>query len=146
MNQVTVKAILVILFSLLLACCSKGLSPEKRALAMVLKSHALGGNLSVDDIIEKMIREGGDNIRPLGWDVDRIDGQIYLVSYRYNIYSFKDGTGVRGYFFKVDLGNSSVTNVTDEYMMKMNPLSKPYKDEKEIIDEFREDSDTGLSG
>jgi hypothetical protein len=146
MKYIIVKTLLIILFSLLLACCSKGLSPEKKALAIVLRSNALGGNLSVEDVIKEMISEGGDNIRPLGWDVSRIEGQIYLVSYRYNMYSFEDGTGVRGYFFKVDIGNGSVSDVTNEYMMKMNPLSKPYMDEKEILDDFRENADTGLSG
>jgi len=146
MNRLTVKIIIIIIFSILLTCCSQGRSPEKKALALVLESHALGDDLSVYDVIDKMIREGGDNIRPLGWDVSRIEGGIYLVSYRYNIYSFQEGTGRRGYFFEVDLKDGSVRNATEEYLKNMSPLSKPYKDEKEIIEEFREDSDTVLSG
>jgi hypothetical protein len=146
MDRIKVKTFMVILLSLILTCCSKGLSPEKKALGIVLKSHALGGDLSVDDEIDRMIKEGGENIKHLGWDVSRIEGGIYLVSYRYDIYSFQEGTGKRGYFFEVDLKDGSVRNVTEEYLKKMSPLSKPYKDEKEIIEKFREDSDTLLSG
>jgi hypothetical protein len=146
MHHVTLKGFLIILFSLFFICCSKGLPPEKKALVLVLESNALGEDLSVDNAIEKMISKGEDRIKILGWDVSRIDGQIYLVSYRYNIYSFEEGTGERGYFFEVDLGNDSVRNVTEEYTMKMNPLSKPFKDEKDILEKFREDLDTSLSG
>jgi hypothetical protein len=146
MHHVTLKGFLIVLFSLFFVCCSKGLSPEKKALGLVLKSHALGGDLSVDDEIDKMIREGGDNIKHLGWDISSIEGGIYLVSYRYDIYSFQEGTGRRGYFFEVDLKDGSVRNVTEEYLKKMSPLSKPYKSEKEIIEKFREESETVLSG
>ena len=146
MNCVRVKTFLIVLFALIFTCCSQVRSPEKKALALVLESHALGDDLSVHDVIDKMIREGGHNIRPLGWDVSMVEGGIYLVSYRYNIYSFQEGTGRRGYFFEVDLKDGSVRNVTEEFLKKMSPLSKPYKDEKEIIEEFREDSDTVLNG
>jgi hypothetical protein len=146
MDQIKVKIFMIILFALFFASCSQGLSPEKKALALVLESHALGDNLSVDEVIDKMTREGGENIRPLGWDVSRIEGGIYLVSYMYNIYSFQEGTGRRGFFFEVDLKDGSVRNVTEEYLKKISPLSKPYKDEKEIIEKFREDSETAISG
>jgi hypothetical protein len=138
------RIFLIILSCIFLWCCSKGLTPEKKALRLVLESHALGGDLSVGDAIERVIREGGDNIKSVGWYVSRIDGRVYLVAYRYNIYSFERGTGERGFFFEVDLGDGSVRNVTEEYTMDMRPLSEPFKDEEEILEEFIEGSDLDI--
>ena len=100
------------------------------------KSHALGQDSSVETKIEKIIADGQGDIKPIGWEVNKIGDNLYLVNYKYNIYSFEEGTGERGFFFRVDLKDGLVSDVTDQYLQQMKPLSKAYKDEKEILDDF----------
>ena len=60
----------------------------------------------------------------------------YLISYKYRLFSFEEGAGEKGSFFKVDLDDKSVIDRTKEYLEKMKPLSNTYKSEKEIFKEI----------
>jgi hypothetical protein len=136
---------LLMVTALIAMSCSQKVSPEETAIKLAEESKALGGNLSVKLAIEKWLEERGDEVRPIGWDASKKDDQLYQVSYKYKIYSFREGTGDRGFFFEVDLAAGSVRNVTREVMSKMGALTPSFKREEEIREEFmqklREDKD-----
>jgi hypothetical protein len=118
--------------------CSEHRSPEDRAIALVKESQALKAGVSVNDMIETLLNERENEIRPIGWEAKRVDNQRYLISYTYRIFSFERGVGHGGYFFDVDLNTGSVRNVTSKYEGDFKSLAPAFKDEKEIAEEFLE--------
>jgi hypothetical protein len=96
--------------------------------------------LSAEENIDNLIKNGGSEIKPLGWEVEEIENQVFLVRYRYNMHSFEKGIGERGCFFQVDLKNSLVADVTEQHLKRMAPLSRPYKNEEEIVKSLVEGS------
>lgn len=113
--------------------CSDNTTPEKKAFDLVINYHSANKDVPVRRLVENFIREKGNDIKPVGWDVKKIGGNRYLVSYKYNLHSFTEGIGERGFFFEVDLADKSVSDKTIEYIEKMPPLTKAYSDEKEIF-------------
>jgi hypothetical protein len=116
--------------------CSGNAPPEKRALELAKDSYALDGDKPAYRIIEEFTRRKGDDVKPIGWEVEKKADNKYLVSFKYKIYSFNEGVGERGFFFEVDLDNGSVTDKTEEILENMKPLSSAYKNEKEIFREM----------
>ena len=134
-------SLLSILNILLIFNCSDNISPEKKALSIARKSHSLSEYSTVDLFIKDFITKKGDDIKPIGWDVGKLKDNEYLVSYKYEIFSFKEGTGKKGFFFEVDLNNETVIDKTEEYLEEMQPLSNAYKSEKEIFKEIINEDD-----
>ncbi len=116
--------------------CQQRLRPEERAIKLVEDSQALGGELSVKQIIDKWLKEKGEEVRPMGWSVEKKDDQVYLVGYKYRIFSFQRGSGERGFFFEVNLATEEVQNVTQRKMREMGSLAPPLKDEDDISDQL----------
>lgn len=116
--------------------CQKGLRPEVRAIRLVEKSRALGGELSVKHAIEAWLEGKGEDVRPIGWTATKKDDQIYLVGYKYKIFSFDKGSGERGFFFEVNLLTEAVQNVTERVTREMGSLAPPLKDGEEIPDQL----------
>jgi len=127
------------LLMVVLVGCSKETPPGTRAIELVKKSHALQGELSVDEKIRAWLEKKKSEVRPIGWEAKNLSGQVYLISYRFEIHSFDEGSGERGYYFEVDLNTGNVRNVTKDYQKELKPLSPPYKDEKEIAENILED-------
>jgi hypothetical protein len=110
--------------------------PETKALELAKRSHTLRGDKSAEFFIEEFLKKRGSEVKGLGWEVKEEGNQEYLVSFMYEIHSFEEGIGKRGYFFKVNPNDGSVRNVTHEYLRKMPPFEKPYKDEKGLVDDL----------
>jgi len=102
----------------------------------VEESQALGGNQSVKLALDKWLKERGEEIKPIGWRVSKEHDEVYLVSYMYKVYSFREGTGERGFFFEVDVDSGSVRNVTKEVTRKMGSLSPSFRKEGEISEQL----------
>lgn len=119
-----------------LSGCSENRHPDKRALEIVKDSYALDGGKPVYRYIKEFLIQKGDDVKPIGWNVEKTSDNEYLVSYKYKQYSFKEGIGEKGFFFEVNLDNESVIDRTNEYLEKMRPLSKAYKSEDEIFREI----------
>ncbi len=134
MNKTLFGCIFIVFFSMTVSCSQE--PPESKAIELVKKSYALPGGLPVELFIENFLKEKKDNVKPIGWEVTKNKDRLYLVSYKFKIYSFTEGTGERGYFFEVNLDDEVVRNVTSEFERKMKPLSSPYKDEKELMEEL----------
>lgn len=66
----------------------------------------------------------------------------YLISYKYRLFSFEEGAGEKGSFFKVDLDDKSVIDRTKEYLEKMDPFKNAYKSETEIFKELINEDDS----
>ena len=119
---------ILIIFSIcFLLGCSENRRPEKRALELVVDSYALDEDKPVYRFIKEFLNQKGDDVKPIGWYVEKTSDSEFLVSYKYRIYSFKEGIGEKGFFFEVNLNNESVIDRTNEYLEKMKPLSKTYK-------------------
>lgn len=116
--------------------CQQRLRSEERAIRLVEDSQALGGDLSVKQTIDKWLKEKGKEVRPMGWVVTKKEDQIYLVGYKYRIYSFREGSGESGFFFEVNLATDAVQNVTQRAAREMGPLAPPLKDEDGISDQL----------
>ncbi len=134
----------IFVFLLFIICfiqgCSDNTTPEQKALDIVINSHAANRDIPVRKLVENFIREKGDDVKPLGWRVEKLEGNRYLVSYKYTLHSFTEGIGERGFFFEVDIADKSVLDKTIEYIEKMPPLTKAYSNEKEIFKDI-----TGLT-
>jgi hypothetical protein len=117
-------------------CCQKGLRPEERAIRLVEESRALGGELSVGHAIEAWLKAQGEDVRPIGWTATKKDDQVYLVGYKYKIFSFEKGSGERGFFFEVNLHTEAVQNVTERVTREMGSLAPPLKDREELPDQL----------
>ncbi|MBN2125018.1 MAG: hypothetical protein JW821_12040 [Deltaproteobacteria bacterium] len=116
--------------------CSKKSTPEAEAIELAMESFAMSGEKPVKYVIEDLLRGRGDEIKPQGWQAKRKDARTFLVSYTYRVFSFERGTGEKGFFFIVDLNSGSVRNVTGKYQKELEPLSQPFRDEKEIAEEL----------
>ena len=127
---------MLIISVLMIAGCSRELPPEEKALKLVEASQALGGDQSVKLTLNSWLKERGEEVRPIGWHVSKEHDEVYLVSYKYKIYSFKEGMGERGFFFEVDVDSGSVRNVTKEVTGKMDSLSPSFKKEGEISEQL----------
>jgi hypothetical protein len=125
--------ILIVSFSL---SCQQRLRPEERAIRLVEDSQAMGGELSVKHAIERWLKEQGEKVRPMGWRVTKKEDQVYLVGYKYRIFSFQEGSGESGFFFEVNLATKAVQNVTQRVVREMGPLAPPLKDEDVISDQL----------
>ena len=128
----TLLTSLLVSLALIVTGCPKKLTQEEKAIRLVKESETLGGNTTVRLRLDQWLEEQGDRVRPIGWNVTQKSDQVYLVSYKYRVYSFGEGTGERGFFFEVNLDTEAVRNVTKEVARKMVPLSLPFKDEKQI--------------
>jgi hypothetical protein len=127
--------IFILLLLFFLTGCSDS-TPEQKALDLAINSHVVNKDLSVDRVIKDFIKEKGDDVKPLGWRVEKMTDNRYLVSYKYELHSFNEGVGERGFFFEVNLPDSSVTDKTIEYTSKMAPLTKAYSNENEIFNDI----------
>ena len=83
----------LIVTALIAMSCSQKFSAEEEAIKLVQESRALAGDLSVKLTIEKWLQERGEEVKPMGWDASKKDDQLYQVSYKYKIYSFKRNLG-----------------------------------------------------
>ena len=129
--------------------CQQRLRPEERAIRLVENSQSLGSELSVKLTIDKWLKEKGDEIRPMGWRVTKKGDQVYLVGYKYRIYSFEEGSGERGFFFEVNLANEVVHDVTETVIREMGSLAPPLRNDKDIPEELLnkwENTEKRLSG
>jgi hypothetical protein len=135
MNKLFLIFVLIIT-SFMMVGCSQELPPEEKALKLVKASQALGGDQSVKLTLNSWLKERGEEVRPIGWHVRKEHDEVYLVSYKYKIYSFKEGTGERGFFFEVNVDSGSVRNMTKEVTGKMGSLSSSFKKEQEISDQL----------
>ena len=116
--------------------CQQRLRPEERAIRLVEESRALGGELSVGHAIEAWLEARGEDVRPIGWTANKKDNQVYLVGYKYKVFSFEKGSGERGFFFEVNLITEAVQNVTERVTLEMGSIAPPLKDGKEIPDQL----------
>jgi hypothetical protein len=121
-------------------CCSNATSPEQKSLNLV-RTFVMANGLSAEKNIKKMIEDEGSDVKPLGWHIDKKDDGVYLVRYKYELHSIDKGIGERGYFFEVDPAKGIVTDVTDKYLKKMKPLSGPYKNKNEIVEDLMNNSE-----
>jgi hypothetical protein len=125
--------IFLFLPALLIFCCSDNISPEKKALQLA-KIFIMENGLPAGKNIERMIEAGGNDVTSHGWVVEKMDDQVYLVSFKYSLYSLEKGIGEQGYFFEVDPVKDTVKNVTEQHLKKMRPLSGPYKNDQEMTE------------
>ena len=116
--------------------CQQRLRPEEKAIRLVEESNAFEGGLPVRLSIDTWMKIKGNEVRPMGWRVTKKDDQIYLVAYEYRIYSFREGSGERGFFFEVNLATEMVQNVTQRMTREMGSLAPPLKDEDGISDQL----------
>jgi hypothetical protein len=128
--------ILSLIYPFFLYGCSDHTTPEQKALELVTKSHTVNKNYSIDRVIKDFIREKGENVKSVGWYVEKIADNRYLVTYKYSLHSFTEGVGERGFFFEVDLSDGSVIDKTIEYTQKLPPLKKTYSNEKEMFNDI----------
>ena len=140
MKRITLKTAAVLLFIVMMAC-SMNESPEERAVRIVKKSNVMEKGNSVEQVLQNFIKNKGDKIKAIGWEAARKNDKIYLVSYKYKIFSFDEGSGVRGYFFMVNFETETVKNVTKDYVKKMEPLSRPLTEEKELVEQILKEKD-----
>ena len=148
MNKTFFMFILIITASLHIGCQQR-LRPEERSVRLVEDSQSLGGELSVKLTIEKWLKEKGEEVRPVGWRVTKKDDQVYLVGYKYRIFSFEEGSGERGFFFEVNLANEVVHDVTETVIREMGSLAPPLRNDKNIPEELLnkwENTEKRLSG
>ena len=126
----------LIFFAAFSFSCQQRLRPEERAIRLVEESNAFEGGLPVRVSIDAWIKMKENEVRPMGWRVTQKEDQIYLVAYKYRIYSFREGSGESGFFFEVNLATEKVQNVTQKEAREMGSLSPPLKDEDGISDQL----------
>jgi hypothetical protein len=85
---------------------------EKEAINMVKYSKVLG-YLNVETTIRNWLKEIKGNLEIIGWKGAKISEQTYLVSYTYD-----DGSGVKGYYFDVNLKGKIVRKVTGDHELE----------------------------
>ncbi len=123
-----------IFFFTVLSGCSRDIAPVEKAIEIVKRSHSIIKETSVDQYLKTLLKENGDDIRPVGWFCKKIMDSRYIVSYKYTLYSFDQGTGEKGYFFEVNLDDNSVKDVTSEYQKQLKPLLPSASSEKELAE------------
>jgi len=116
--------------------CQQRLRPEEKAIRLVEESNTFEGGLPVRLSIDTWLKTKGEEVRPMGWRVTKKDDQVYLVGYKYKIFSFEEGSGESGFFFEVNLSTEAVQNVTQRAAREMSPLAPPLKDEDGISDQL----------
>ena len=129
--------------------CQQHPRPEEKAIRLVEESNAFEGGLPVRLSIDAWIKIKGNAVQPMGWRVTKTEDQIYLVAYKYRIYSFREGSGESGFFFEVNLATEVVQNVTQRIAREMGSLAPPLKNDKEIPGELLdkwENTERRLSG
>jgi hypothetical protein len=135
MNKVFCIFVLIFIASFYISC-QKRLRPEEKAIRLVEESNTFEGDLPVRLSIDTWIKLKGNEVRPIGWEVTRKEDQICLVAYKYKIYSFREGSGERGFFFEVNLATEAVRNVTQIMAREIGSLDPPLKDEDGISDQL----------
>ena len=116
--------------------CQQRIRPEEKAIRLVEESNAFEGGLPVRLSIDAWLKMKGNEVRPVGWRATKKEDQIYLVAYKYRIYSFREGSGESGFFFEVNLATEMVQNVTQRVTREMGSLAPPLKDEDGISDQL----------
>lgn len=119
--------LLAVLAIFLISSCSESGSPAEKALGLVKKSHALGGAYTVEQTIEEWLRQSPDDVKPIGWETEKVSSGAYLVKYRYEMYSFEKGSGEGAYFFEVDINDARVRDVTDQFESKTDRLAPAFE-------------------
>ncbi len=110
----------------------KRTTPEETAINMVKKSYVLGV-VMVENTIRSWMKKRTGELEILGWKAEKINDQTYLVSY-----TFKDGSGVQGYYFDVNLKGGIIRKVTGDieleviYGLRKNPPPLDAKDVREV--------------
>jgi len=148
MKKAFLTSIMSTLAFIMMTGCSREIPPEEKAIRLVEESQALVSGLSVKMTIDNWLEERGDKVKPIGWAVHKKKDQVYLVSYTYNVYSFGEGTGERGFFFEANLATGVVLNVTKDFVQEMGFLSPSFKEEEvreKLMQKF-EDERKLLSG
>ena len=135
MNKVFFIFVLIFTASFSISCQQR-LRPEEKAIRLVEESNAFEEGLPVRLSIDNWMKTRGNEVRPMGWRVTKKADQIYLVAYKYRIYSFREGSGESGFFFEVNLATEAVQNVTQREAREMGPLAPPLKDEDGISDQL----------
>ena len=129
--------------------CQQRLQPEEKAIRLVEKSNAFEGSLPVRLSIDNWMKIRGNEVRPMGWVVTKKEDPIYLVVYKYKIYSFREGSGESGFFFEVNLATGAVKNVTQREVREMGSLAPPLRNDKDLPEELLnkwENTERRLSG
>jgi hypothetical protein len=148
MNKAFLTLILIIAASPHFGCQQR-LRPEEKAIRLVEESNAFEGGLPVRLSIDNWMEMKGNEVRPMGWEVTQKEDHVYLVAYRYRIYSFREGSGESGFFFEVNLATEEVQNVTQREVREMSSLTPPLKNDKDITKELLdkwENTEKRLSG
>ena len=128
MNKAFFMFVLIFIASFSISCQQR-LRPEQEAIRLVEESNAFEGGLPVRSSIDTWLKMKGNEVRPMGWRVTKKEDQIYLVAYRYRIYSFREGSGESGFFFEVNLATEAVQNVTQRVVREMGPLAPALKED-----------------
>lgn len=132
MRAIIRKLIVIVIVFVAMACSKE--RPASKAVKLVKESYALEKSQTTELIIEnsmKEIEKKGDDVKRIGWVVKKKGEQIYLVSYEYEVYSYRRTVARnRGYFFEVNIVSGVVRNVTANY--EWLHFSTPFQDEKDI--------------
>ena len=148
MNKLALVFVLIILASTPI-CCRQRLRPEETAIRLVKESNTFEGGLPVGLTIDAWLKIKGEEVRPIGWSVSKKNDQVYLVGYKYKIFSFREGSGERGFFFEVNLATEVVQNVTERVTREMGSLASPLTNDEDIPAQLLqnwEDKEKILSG
>lgn len=139
-----IRKVIVIVIVFVAVACSKE-QPASKAVRLVKESYALEKGQTTELVIENSLKEiekEGDDVKHIGWIVREKGEQIYLVSYEYEVYSYRRTVARnRGYFFEVNLGSGVVRNVTAKY--EWVRFSTPFQDEKDIQQRILEERPIG---
>ena len=129
--------------------CQQRLRPEEKAIRLVEESNAFEGGLPVRLSIDNWMKIKANEVRPMGWAVTKKEDQVYLVVYKYRIYSFREGSGESGFFFEVNLATGVVKNVTKREVQEKGSLASPLRNDKDLQEELLnewENTERRLSG
>ena len=110
---------------------SKALAPEEEAIVLAKLSRVLDEYSSAESVITDWLRKKKGNLRVIGWKARKITDQTYLVSY-----TFEQESGVRGYFFEVNLVAEIVRFVSED-----PELSKKYGIKTKTVGDLFEDDE-----
>lgn len=101
MRAIIRKVIVIVILFVAIACSIE--RPAPKAVRLAKESNALEKGQTTELVIEnsmKEIEKKGDEVKRIGWIVRKKSEQIYLVSYEYEVYSYKRTVARnRGYFF-----------------------------------------------
>ncbi len=127
---------LIINLSIMMSCSKE--DPVDKAARLVKESYTLEKEqpveLSIENTLTK-IQNRGDSVKRFGWSVDKKTEQIYLVSYKYEIFSFNRPSGKRGWYFEVNPATGAVRNVTSKYEWVVPSFDVKRVGEEDILQE-----------